>query len=475
MRGDHVELARHLVDDLRRQGPTVHTDGKWWQYDDRRGIFVEVVSSHLSTIVQGYAGAIVGSGKGSKALKLKAADVHGAMKLASDQAHDPDYFTQSTRGIAFADCFADVQADRITQREHSPEHRCRFAYAFDYSPAADPATFLQFLHDVFRDDPDREQKICLIQEFIGVSLLGEATRYQRAIVMVGEGANGKGVFASVVERCMPPGSVCAIPPQEAGQEYRRAMLAGKLLNVVSELPEADILDSESWKAIVAGDTTTGREIRGAPFTFKPIAGHIYAANRLPGTSDQTHGFWRRLLVVRFNRVFSEMEQDPGLADRIVETDRQRIVSWALRGAQRVLCAGSFTMPESARARNPSFRNRVIRVTRVTRETRRSSAANRSRKHTPRPDPPFSTPRRCTAQGAPPRVFGAGRARALKALALTSNRKPSARVARTRRLNQSCNAAESCARVCAEVTHAAWAILRATPDTCDSGHFGRVAQ
>ncbi len=35
------------------------------------------------------------------------------------------------------------------------------------------------------------------------------------------------------------------------------MLAGKLLNIVSELPEADILDSESWKSIVAGDTTTG--------------------------------------------------------------------------------------------------------------------------------------------------------------------------------------------------------------------------
>jgi P4 family phage/plasmid primase-like protien len=120
-----------------------------------------------------------------------------------------------------------------------------------------------------------------------------------------------------------------------------------LLNIVSELPEADILDSESWKAMVAGDTTTGREIRKEPFSFKPVAGHVYSANRLPGTTDQSHGFWRRLLVVQFNRVFAEREQDPDLADRIVQSDHRAVVAWALIGASRVLKIGHYTVPRSS--------------------------------------------------------------------------------------------------------------------------------
>jgi putative DNA primase/helicase len=127
------------------------------------------------------------------------------------------------------------------------------------------------------------------------------------------------------------------------------MLAGKRLNVVSELPEADILQAESFKAVVSGDSMTGRHIRQAPFTFRPVAGHIFAGNRLPGTNDQTHGFWRRILVAQFNRIFAVPEQDPKLAERLVEAELPSIVSWFLAGAARVLAQGSYTIPASSSA------------------------------------------------------------------------------------------------------------------------------
>jgi phage/plasmid-associated DNA primase len=120
-----------------------------------------------------------------------------------------------------------------------------------------------------------------------------------------------------------------------------------LLNVVSELPEADILDSESWKSVVDGSTMTGREIRQSPFTFRPVAGHVAAANRLPGTSDQTHGFWRRHIIVMFSRIFADHEQNPNLADEILKTETPAIVAWMLNGAQRVISNGVYTVPESS--------------------------------------------------------------------------------------------------------------------------------
>jgi putative DNA primase/helicase len=125
------------------------------------------------------------------------------------------------------------------------------------------------------------------------------------------------------------------------------MLAGKLLNIVSELPEADILDSEAFKAVISGDPRTARHIRQAPFTFRPVAGHLFAANRLPGAADHTHGFWRRVVVLQFNRVFGEGEQEPELAKRILDAELPGIVSWFLFGAQRVLAQGGYTIPPSS--------------------------------------------------------------------------------------------------------------------------------
>lgn len=343
-RGDHVELAERLEEELLAEAETVYTDGQFYQYQRGRGVFVPVDPSALSRRVQAYGGARVACD--TKPLRLRAPDVKGTTRLTGDRLACAAYFEAAAVGVAFSDSFVRVGADRIACEAHSPNNRARFAYPFAFSRRARPERLLGFLGQVFRDDIDQPEKIELIREFFGAALLGLATRFQRVLVLLGAGANGKSVLTQLLEHCAPPGSVCSIPPQDLGQEYRRAMLAGKLLNIVSELPEADIFDSESWKATVAGDSLTGRPIREAPFSFKPVAGHIYSANRLPGTADQTLGFWRRLHVVQFNRVFAEHEQNPQLVE-VLKAERPAIVCWALEGAQSLLARGAYTVPTSS--------------------------------------------------------------------------------------------------------------------------------
>lgn len=349
MRGDHVELAERLVSDMRSKGAFVFTENMFVRYDSS-GIFVPVTPHEVHRHVMTYAGLPVKPDSDRpRQLKLSHGAVVGVEGLARALAADPTFFEAARHGVAFADCFVEVSASGITQRPHSEDHRARFAYDFRFLPTEQPEGLLAFFESCFRDDEpaDRAAKIALYQEFVGVSMLGFATRYQRALVQVGDGANGKSVASSIIESCMPTGSVCSIPPQDFGQEYRRAMLAGKLLNIVSELPEADIMDSESWKAIVSGDSISARPIRQEPFNFRPVAGHIYSANRLPGTTDHTGGFWRRMMVVQFNRVFAQAEQDSAIAERIIAAERPAIVAWALAGAQRLLANGQYTMPPSA--------------------------------------------------------------------------------------------------------------------------------
>ena len=210
---------------------------------------------------------------------------------------------------------------------------------------------------MFYGDADGSEKIAVIQEYLGACLLGKATYYQKALVFVGKGASGKGVLSEIAEAIMHSGSVCAVAPQDLEDQYRRALLAGKRLNIVSKLPETDLLDSESWKSIVSGDSTTARQIRQEPFTFRPVAGHIYSSNRLPGTTDHTHGFWRRLIVIDFNRVFTPDEQDPELASHLLG-ELSAIVSWALEGARRLIERGKFLEPKSSTQALESWRKQA---------------------------------------------------------------------------------------------------------------------
>ncbi len=297
------------------------------------------------------------SGDKPKPLKVSAGVVSGVVTLAHDQLYQEDFFGDAPPGLTFSNGFVTVASGKTRLSAHSPAHKARFRYPFDYDQNATPKKFLQFLEQVFHNDSDAGDKVKLLQEYVGTALVGQCTKYQRILIMLGSGSNGKSVFQKVAEATLPAGSVCAIAPQAFGQDYRRALLAGKLLNIVPELPAADILDSENFKAIIAGDPVTARQIFKAPFTFRPVAGHLCSANRLPvPTDDQSHGFWRRMIVLGFNRSFGPSEQNPTLADELIREELSAIVSWFIGGAQRVQLQGGYTIPVSHQAALDQWRH-----------------------------------------------------------------------------------------------------------------------
>jgi putative DNA primase/helicase len=142
--------------------------------------------------------------------------------------------------------------------------------------------------------------------------------------------------------------VTHIPPQLFSDEYRRAQLAGKRLNVVGELPEADIMESEAFKAIVTGDPINARPIYAAPFDLTPQAGHYYSCNTLPGSNDLTFAYFRRFILLTFNRTFrpGDGTHVPDLDRVIVDAECAQIVCWLLEGAVRALAQGGYTIPAS---------------------------------------------------------------------------------------------------------------------------------
>lgn len=351
-RGDHVELAERMLGIVSARGELVADEGELFSYASARGLFVPVHASEQSRIIQDFAGAEVECD--SKPLRIRSADVTGACKLAMHKVESPGFFRGAREGIAFLNGFATVDREGVLLLPHAPANRARAGFAFDYLDGR-PERWLACLREIFRDDQDADERIAFLQEFAGGCLTGIAPRFALVLVLLGEGSDGKSTIGQVIAGAMPDGTVAAIAPQHWGNEYRRAQLRGVLLNVVAELPEADILDAESFKAIVAGDPTDAREIREAPFTLHPRAGHLFSTNRLPGTRDLSHGFWRRLCVLRCSRRFSQAEADTQMAARLLAEERPAIVAWALEGAVRLLGRGRFVIPSSSAAEVEAWR------------------------------------------------------------------------------------------------------------------------
>ena len=345
--GDHVEVgaeyARSLGDDA------VFDDGAMFTYAVASGTFVPLSDAEESCRVQRYSGCTVARGEDSKPkpLKLSASDVGGIIKLAHARRTHREFFARARTGLAFAECFVEVTAEGIVRHEHSPAHRARYGYPVSLADVRAPARFLAFLDEVFAGTKDPLERVELLQEFAGASLLGLAPRYQLCLVLVGDGANGKSTLIAVLKSAFPPATVVAVPPQRWDDQYRRAVLAGALLNAVSELPENDILASETFKAVISGDEIEGRHIYKPLFHFVPRAGHIFGANKLPSSSDVTHGFWRRFAVLTFPHKFEGDRADANLADRIIAEERAGVIAWMLEGAARLMRRGHYVLPASS--------------------------------------------------------------------------------------------------------------------------------
>ena len=76
----------------------------------------------------------------------------------------------------------------------------------------------------------------------------------------------------------------------------------------------------------------------------PICKHVIVTNTKPRIGDRSNATYRRLLLIHFNHVIAEADQNTSIWDRLKE-EVPGILTWALRGAARLYASGgSFTDP-----------------------------------------------------------------------------------------------------------------------------------
>jgi putative DNA primase/helicase len=206
-----------------------------------------------------------------------------------------------------------------------------------YDPAADCPRFQAFIAEIMGHDP-------ALQEFLWLALAYSLTadvREQCLFMCYGRGSNGKTTLLNLMQRLMgeDPASgyartISARALQQshgnasASQNDTLSVIVGKRLVTSAELPVRAI-DAERLKALAGGDVINTRFLWGEPFDFRPVAKLFLSFNSRPHVGDDSHGFWRKVLLIPFNQCF-DPAAEPDLEQKLI-AELPGILTWLVSG------------------------------------------------------------------------------------------------------------------------------------------------
>lgn len=352
----HYYLASELRKLLECDGlsPIVFAEDHLWRYRPKLGIWKRLTDAEEHQAVHCLDGAnVAGSDGKCRRLTVSAAMVNGIvgeLKTIHGVAV-PDHFDSAASGIQFSDGFLSFGGMAPELLPSDPDHRARYAYPWAYRDVVRPVRFLEALSQWFHGAPDAAERVRALQEFSGVCLIGRATHFQKCVFSKdsGTGNSGKSTFAKILSAAMPPDSVVSVALQDFN-EQNRAMLAGALLNLISDMPEDDIKESAHFKKGVDGGQLHAKSVYSRPFNFSPICGYYVDANGFPRCVDNSESWYRRFIIVGFpNRFGTEPGDLPmvrGLEAIIARDELPGVVKWMLEGAARAIAQDGITHPQS---------------------------------------------------------------------------------------------------------------------------------
>lgn len=204
-----------------------------------------------------------------------------------------------------------------------------------YDRKSNCPTFDRLLWDVFSGDGEL---LRWLQRAVGYTLTGSVDEHV-FFLAYGTGANGKStLFETLLDILGDYGRAAEFETFLATDKGNVRVLEGiaKLQGVrfalASETDSTRRFSESVVKKITGGDTVTGTQLYGKSFEFRPQFKLWLLANHLPIAKDASHGFWRRVKVIPFNRTFEAHQIDQGLREKLL-AEKEGIFAWCVRGAK----------------------------------------------------------------------------------------------------------------------------------------------
>ena len=247
----------------------------------------------------------------------------------------------------------DIQTKELAP--HSKDFLSPVQIDAEWDPGAECPRIDRFIAEVF--PPDSEQ---LFFELAGLYITPD-TRQQVAVMLTGNGANGKSVTIELITRLLGHRNVSNVSLQEiCGREASTAQLYGKLLNTFTDIPDTRIANTPTFRKIVDGRRSIisiGRRYRG-PFTFRPFTRLLFSANRTLRSSDVSHSHLRRWLVIPYASSFRGKE-DTFLTDKLsTPQELSGLLTKAVRALRQMLQQGRLSIDYNLATAQDEFRMNI---------------------------------------------------------------------------------------------------------------------
>lgn len=229
---------------------------------------------------------------------------------ASLQVTTEDLNQYPVEWINFRNGFYDARSKRMIP--HDPKYKATNQIPHEYDPEGQmKGTTVQEWLMFICDTPEDIEMLC---QFSGLCLTRDC-RQQKFLILNGEGGTGKSTVIRMIEKMIGTENTSNISLNQLTQRFQAFGLMGKLLNSCADL-EIDALSDTSILKKALGEDTFSAEAKGKDqISVRNYAKLLFSTNQLPIVkAEQTNGFYRRLLILRMDRV--PEKKDPEFFDRL---------------------------------------------------------------------------------------------------------------------------------------------------------------
>lgn len=174
----------------------------------------------------------------------------------------------------------------------------------EFNPIAECPQIDKFLSDVLSKEEDR----MVFYEFGGFCLYKEYL-FEKALMLIGDGRNGKDKSLELIKRLIGIENCCSVPLSSLiPDSFIISEFLGKMANIAGEINYGDLKDTSEFKGL------TGRSLKTAPrkflqpITFVNYAKFIFACNQLPMVYDTSKGFWDRWILLEYPFTFVDKDE-----------------------------------------------------------------------------------------------------------------------------------------------------------------------
>ena len=254
-------------------------------------------------------------------------------------------FVPNRRYVSFNNCVLDLETGMI--HPHDYKYCTDIIMNFNYDKDAKSALWDKVLCQTVPDEGMRSA----LQQFCGAFLINrDEHKFEYVCFVVGEGQNGKSIICKAIVNVFKfededgqrvTKCITTFTPDQLFRsqqmDYHMAEVQGKIMNYCDDVSDKDFSGGD-FKQFVSGSEFYGRSPYSREMTVVtkvPIM--LCCANKIPPTTDDSDGYFRRFLIINCPNQVSEKDRDPQLESKLKDDKvRAAIFNWLYEGRKMLL-------------------------------------------------------------------------------------------------------------------------------------------